>query len=201
MCVCKSGNIRFIIDGYCYRPYTQGPCPVGQILVNTTSCIQNPCQKGELFFSEKQQCYRIGTKGPCKNGQLVTFDFQTRPSLDGISYNGVCSCQKDIGNCKEENTCDNTKGSGMILYKNRCYKLYTKGPCVRGAWLAPKRQKKEQIWMEDDIKEGICECMPGYVKSVRRYNERKITECASPTVILADYLNNRSVFSVIKEND
>lgn len=188
-------------DGNCYRPYTQGPCPIGHMLSNTTSCLPIPCNKGDLYFPDKGQCYRIGTKGSCKNGQLVTFDFQTRPSLDGISYNGVCSCEKESGNCKDNNICDNSNGSGMILYKNKCYKLYTKGPCVRGAWLAPKRQKKEQIWTEERTKNGICECMPGYVKSVRRYNEKKITECISPTVILADYLNNRSVFSVIKENN
>lgn len=160
-----------------------------------------PCFKGELYFPEQERCYRIGTRGPCKNGQVVTFDFKTRPSLDGISYNGVCSCEKESGICEsDENVCDGNSGAntGMVLYKNKCYKLYTKGPCVRGAWLAPKRQKKEQIWTEDGPKEGVCECMPGYVKSVRRYNEKKITECVSPTVILADYLNNRSVFSVVK---
>lgn len=189
--------MRFTNDSLCYRPYTQGPCSLGFILINSSTCIRLPCQKGELYFPEEQRCYRIGSEGSCRKGQVVTFDFRTRPSIDGISYNGVCNCEKDSQDCTDDDLCDSGSNSNTILYKNKCYKLYTKGPCVRGAWLAPKRQKKEETWLENNRrKEGVCECMPGYVKSIRTLNNKKITECTSPTVILAEYLNNRNIFTV-----
>lgn len=126
----------------------------------------------------------MGTKGPCPDGQLVTFDFETRPSVDGLSYNGLCSCNSE---CKAITTIECEKNA--LVYENRCYKLYTQGPCAKGAWIVPKRQGREELWTESKKKQGICDCMPGYTKSVRTYNNKNVTECVSPTVLLADYLN------------
>lgn len=194
LCVCKKNNIRYKGDSKCYRPYTQGPCEAGDILVNATSCISNPCNKSHLFFPESQRCYRIGTRGPCGADRVVTFDFETRPSVDGISYNGVCGCERDTG-CfvKSENECGDREPD-RVLFRKKCYKLYTQGPCSRGAWILPKRAKKvDEIWTEKKSRDGYCDCMPGYTKIIRTKNERLIAECLSPTVRLAEYLTRNFV--------
>lgn len=98
------------------------------------------------------------------------------------------------GQCKEERIiCD--RFNNMILFKNKCYKLYTQGPCVRGAWIVPKRQKKEELWdsNNNERKQAYCDCMPGYTRRTTVGNRRNTTECLSPTVILADYLNKNFV--------
>lgn len=120
----------------------------------------------------------------------MTFDFDTRPSLDGISYNGVCSCEKDVydNNCDEEEVTECNKSEGMVWYRKRCYKLYTQGPCQKGAWMAPKRYKKE-LWESEGGNEGICECIPGYTRTIRTLGNVTEMACMPPTVILADYLN------------
>lgn len=189
-CACKKGYIRYNTNRRCYRPYTQGPCPAGQMLMNDTTCDIQPCKRGELYFPEEDSCYRVGTKGPCRGGQVVTFDFETRPSLDGISYNGICRCVKSKP-CEQS---DSKKYSctrhDQVLFKNKCYKLYTQGPCTKGAWLTPVRHRKEDIWTEEvDRRTGACDCMPGYTKTLRTIKERVVIECLSPSVILADYLN------------
>lgn len=195
ICACKTGHIRHVNDFNCYRPYTQGPCSPGHILVNTTTCIRQPCDRGHLYFPKHERCYRVGTRGPCEPGKLVSFDFETRPSIDGLSYNGLCRC-KDI-NCDEDEDrvqCENNE----ISYENRCYKLYTQGPCAKGAWLVPKRHHKEEIWTESRRKWGMCDCMPGYTRSLKITDGKNSTECISPTVIIAEYLN-KNFFSMQKE--
>lgn len=184
-CVCKPGHILHSADNKCYRPYTQGPCDPGHILVNRTSCIMQPCRRGHLYFPFEDRCYRVGTRGPCPEGQLVTFDFETRPSVDGLSYNGLCACVEPDCEKLTNVRCE----SDALVYENRCYKLYTQGPCAKGAWIVPKRQGKEELWTESKNKKGVCDCMPGYAKSVRTYNGKNITECISPTVLIADFLN------------
>lgn len=194
-CICKNGYIRYAHNQKCYRPYTQGPCNYGEILLNETTCIILPCERGQLYFPDENQCYRIGTKGPCPDGQLVTFDFETRPSIDGLSYNGLCSCEKS-GLSDSNGACKSTASiveceKNALLYENRCYRLYTQGPCAKGAWIVPKREGRdgEELWTESKRKQAICDCMPGYTKSVRIFNGRNVTECVSPTVLIADYLN------------
>lgn len=77
-------------DGQCYRLYTRGPCESKDILVANGTCIENPCPKGKLFFPEDESCHRVGVKGPCARGQLVLFEQSIRPSVEGISYRGIC---------------------------------------------------------------------------------------------------------------
>lgn len=174
-CECKDDHIRYRNSTSCYRPFTQGPCPERHFLVNTTSCIVQPCARGYLFVARDRACHRVGTRGPCPRGHVVNFDFRTRPSIDGVSYNGVCACAKE--GCSagaDDTTCD----KGWIRYRGRCRKLYARGPCRAGAWIAPRRASLGR--------DGACECVPGYVEQVNAQNE---VECAPPTVILAEYLN------------
>lgn len=217
-CSCKNGYIRYkpslnqtSPDG-CYRPFTQGPCPASHILVNATTCIKLPCARNELFFppanATTNNCHRIGTQGPCRTGHVVTFDFRTRPSLDGISYNGLCACASS--NCRTNQTdASNTEEvsceSDRVLFRGKCYKLYGQGPCARGAWLVPRRRGKKDLYWNDSAvqvgtsvrkREGYCDCMPGYTKLIRRIehqgppeSRKTVAECLSPTVLLADYLN------------
>lgn len=109
--------------------------------------------------------------------------------MDGLSYNGLCSCEKSTSDSKCKPTTAIECEKNALVYENRCYKLYTQGPCAKGAWIVPKREGREELWTESKKKQGICDCMPGYTKSVRVYNGRNVTECISPTVLTADYLN------------
>ncbi|KAL3266190.1 hypothetical protein HHI36_010373 [Cryptolaemus montrouzieri] len=175
-CHCKEENIRYLNSSSCYRPFTQGPCPDHYFLVNSTSCMKQPCHRGYLYFPEHKSCHRIGTRGPCPEGKVVTFDFRTRPSVDGVSYNGLCVCEKE--NCRESNGQTICCEKGWIKYQGKCHKLYSQGPCRRGSWIAPQRATLG--------KEGACECLPGYSK---QWNENNELECMPPIVIIAEFLN------------
>lgn len=119
----------------------------------------------------------------------MTFDFNTRPSVDGISYNGLCHCKTlsaTSDTCvmdEEEKGCEG--GSDVVRYGKRCFRLYSQGPCQDGAWIAVKRQTKSG---HSSVKEGVCECMPGY-KERRTSKDGESVECVSPAVILAEFLN------------
>lgn len=187
-CQCKEGYSLWK-DGYCYRMYTRGPCDEDEFLINATSCIPNPCGKGRLYFPEEKTCYRIGTQGPCNWQQVVVFDFTTRPSVDGISYNGVCGCTGIISNldqqCSEdvteENACEST--SGMVELNGQCHKLYSRGPCGPGQWLEPRK-----IVSRIDRRGAHCQCRPGYTK----YDSDDGTVgCHAPSVGIARYLNGK----------
>ncbi|XP_022912789.2 uncharacterized protein [Onthophagus taurus] len=205
-CLCKKEYVRYTQNSRCYRPYTQGPCPSGQMLINSTTCEIQPCKKGELYFPEDKRCYRIGRRGPCRLGEVLTFDFETRPSLDGNSYNGVCQCART--NTCDENAIEKDKlecENHQARFENVCYKLYTQGPCVKGAWLAPKRRPRDGLWGDEDEENeentGFCECMPGYTSTIRMVRNKIVVDCLSPTVILADYLNKNFLSLNDTDND
>lgn len=150
VCACKTGHIRYESNGHCYRPFTQGPCEHHHILVNQTTCIRQPCERNHLYFPAEGRCYRIGSRGPCAPHQVVTFDFETRPSVDGISYNGLCACQNESkANCtasavsESAERCD--RETNTVMFREKCYKLYTQGPCARGAWIIPKRRDRKSV--------------------------------------------------------
>ncbi|XP_018898469.2 uncharacterized protein [Bemisia tabaci] len=99
-CVCKEGYVRWVGDNACYRPYTRGPCPPGQLYsVNYTitgmeiGCIPLPCQTGRLYFPGGKGCHRVGSQGPCPPGQIVLFQDSVKTSIEGISYQGMCGCK------------------------------------------------------------------------------------------------------------
>lgn len=194
-CICKNDHIFWFKDEKCYRPFTQGPCPIGNMLVNATTCIPIPCTRGNLYFPEQKTCYRIGTQGPCTAGQVVTFDFSTRPSIDGISYNGICACTgsyKENGKCLKEKRSTKACENGMGSYKNQCYKLYSQGPCSSGEWLIPVRQEKMKLGEAEDKNSAKCDCKPGYAK-VSTSNDNSF-QCFPPVFNLASYLNKNFVF-------
>ncbi|XP_060532578.1 uncharacterized protein LOC132705743 isoform X2 [Cylas formicarius] len=189
-CVCKPGNIRYNDSPACYRPFTRGPCAKDEILINATTCVPQPCKRGELLHPSENACFKIGTRGTCPKGHVFSYDFDTRPSVDGVSYNGVCVCQhKDCDVDEEaELVCD--RAEGLIRYGVRCYKLYSRGPCEKGAWLVPRRQGKELFDDEGQSSDGVCECVPGHSRLVRRIDDGPVSECVSPAFHIADYLNN-----------
>lgn len=188
-CQCKDGYAGWS-DGQCYRLYTGGPCGHGEFLLNSTACIRNPCGKGRLYFPDEETCYRIGTQGPCDFNQVVVFDFTVRPSVDGISYNGVCGCNGIIKSLdqkcqpediEEKNPCNSTPG--MVEINGSCYKLYTKGPCADGLWLEPVK-----ILKRNDKRGFTCACRPGYEKYE---NTAGMIGCYAPSVGIARYLNGK----------
>lgn len=188
-CQCKDGYDAWN-DGACYRRYTRGPCDDGEFLLNSTSCMKNPCGKGRLYFPEQKTCYRIGSQGPCSLHKVVVFDFTARPSIDGISYNGVCGCSGIITSLDQKctaddivaNPCDSTPG--MVELNGQCYKLYTRGPCGPGLWLEPRK-----IMKRNDRRGAHCNCRPGYTKFE---TEDGINGCYAPSVGIARYLNARN---------
>lgn len=185
-CQCKEGSVLWK-DGYCYRKYTKGPCDDGEFIFNSTSCVNNPCRKGRLYFPAEKNCYAIGTRGPCAINQVVVFDFTTRPSIDGISYNGICGCSGIISNldqsCNERDPLDTACSStpGMVEVNGKCYKLYTRGPCGPGEWLESHKNSLRP-------RNAKCVCRPGYTAYV---SEGGITGCHAPSVGIARYLNGR----------
>ncbi|XP_043267613.1 multiple epidermal growth factor-like domains protein 10 isoform X2 [Venturia canescens] len=202
-CTCKPGHVLYK-NGICYRVHTRGPCDYGEMLANSTTCVSVPCKRGRLYFPSEKTCYKIGSKGPCPNGQIVLYDSNVRPSLDGISYNGVCGCTndlKDSGKCSDEgnDSCENTPG--MVVINKTCYKLYTQGPCTTGEWLVARRTSRDDLWKprEPNKSKARCECRPGY-KRISDSSEPNDVEsnvlssggnCQPPAVGLARFLNAR----------
>ncbi|XP_074095978.1 uncharacterized protein LOC141525391 isoform X2 [Cotesia typhae] len=208
-CTCKPGHVLYS-DGHCYRKYTRGPCEPGSMLMNSTACVQVPCKRSRLYFPRERTCYRIGTRGPCSSGQVVLYDHSVRPSVDGVSYNGVCGCtmlMKLSGKCRDLDLdldkCENTPG--MFLVGSTCYKLYTQGPCGLGEWLVAKRRPREAVsWPESWVETGdraskvACECRPGYSRVNSSVVDSDVEtnllsanpgECQPPAVGIANYLN------------
>lgn len=177
-------------DGYCYRLYTRGPCDDDHFITNSTTCLKNPCEKGRLYLPQEKTCYRIGTQGPCSLYQVVIFDFTTRPSIDGISYNGVCGCSGILSNldqsCSESDVqkspCESTPG--MIEIDRECYKLYTRGPCGPGQWLEPIKIPNS--------KSAKCQCRPGYAPYEATAITSAVNGCQAPSVGIARYLNGKT---------
>ncbi|XP_017893028.1 uncharacterized protein LOC108632765 [Ceratina calcarata] len=196
-CVCKPGHVLYE-NGLCYRLYTRGPCETGYMLANS-SCISVPCKRGRLYFPQEKTCYKIGTKGPCPSGQIVLYDYNVRPSIDGISYNGVCGCTNTLrnsGKCSDESDegCESTPG--MVEINKTCYKLYTQGPCTSGEWLVAKRLPKQGLWKtQGSESRARCECRPGYKRiamtELESNNLLSPSGCQPPAVSLAKFLNER----------
>ncbi|XP_046807570.1 uncharacterized protein LOC111685867 isoform X1 [Lucilia cuprina] len=199
-CQCKDGYVPWS-DGLCYRLYTRGPCGPDEFLLNATTCTRNFCGKNRLYFPDQKQCYRIGSQGPCDLYQVVVFDFTARPSVDGISYNGMCGCAGVIKNLDQQcstpeesttNTCESTPG--MVELEGNCYKLYSRGPCGPGQWLEPIKSLTLDTARSIQTK-AKCVCRPGYTPAERAANMTTagVQQCNAPTVGLARYLTQHSL--------
>ncbi|XP_020277548.1 multiple epidermal growth factor-like domains protein 10 isoform X1 [Pseudomyrmex gracilis] len=212
-CVCKSGHVLYK-DGVCYRLHTRGPCEDGHMLINSTTCVPVPCKRGRLYFPQEKTCYKIGTRGPCPNGQIVLYDYNVRPSLDGISYNGVCGCTnvlRDTGRCVTDDSDDCESTPGMVMINRICYKLYTQGPCSAGEWLVAQRMPRSlSLWQDGEPRKpkARCECRPGYKRIVETSNEAadELLEsnslissngCQPPAVSLAKFLNDNVKLRIV----
>lgn len=200
-CVCKPGYALYR-NGLCYRLHTRGPCDNGHMLINSSTCVPVPCKRGRLYFPQERTCYKVGTRGPCPNGQIVLYDYNVRPSIDGIGYNGVCGCtnvMRNAGKCVEDegDECESTPG--MVMINRTCYKLYTQGPCTAGEWLVAQRTSKSRLWQEEEARpKARCECRPGYKRitgSAEVFEELESNSlispngCQPPAVSLAKFLN------------
>jgi hypothetical protein len=134
------------------------------------------------------------------------FENAVRPSVDGISYRGMCGCSgsTDASKCHttydesdvSEQNCDSK--AGMVNWNKTCYLLYTKGPCSTGQWLVPVREGRQ--WYEQNGRnkqlKAICECRPGYkpIKTIARRDIKTgsdiyIEQCQPQSVPLARFLN------------
>ncbi|CAH1187486.1 unnamed protein product, partial [Phyllotreta striolata] len=195
-CACKPSHVRHRNTTACYRLYTRGPCPEGRILLDADTCARQPCARGSLYFPDENRCHRVGARGPCSPDRVVAFDFEARPSVDGLSYNGVCACA--LTDCEGVGEyCDRLKG--LVRYRGECHKMYTRGPCARGSWLVPKRNGRDELFVDGTRERvGTCECIPGYArKSPSDGDAATVTSCLSPAVALAEYLNgNRTRLQV-----
>ncbi|XP_068082714.1 uncharacterized protein [Anabrus simplex] len=198
-CVCKESHILWSKDGSCYRQYTQGPCTKGNLLLNSTNCIPLPCRHGRLYFPENNSCYKVGIRGPCPEGQIVLFENSVRPSVDGISYRGMCGCPvpSDCQNVVDKDNdinvlCDSK--AGLVQLNGTCHALYSQGPCPEHQWLVPEREGKllwnEHGWRRKQSKVK-CECRPGY-KPLRTSNGEGGTVCQPPTVTLASFRDHEA---------
>ena len=196
-CTCKPNYVQYA-DGLCYRLHTQGPCGAGRMLANATSCTPVPCRRGRLFFPRERTCYKIGSRGPCANGQVVLYDYSARPSIDGISYNGVCGCTsalKSSGRCQEtaSDRCEDTPGA--VLVNRTCHRLYTQGPCADGEWLVARRTPKggeEGLWRDrPSLSRARCVCRPGYTRTTELEDNSLLlpARCQPPAVGIARFLN------------
>lgn len=211
-CQCKDGYVPWS-DGRCYRRYTRGPCADGEFILNGTTCLANPCAKGRLYFPAEATCYRIGTQGPCNWQQVVVFDFTTRPSLDGISYNGVCGCTGLITNLYEqcststasssnalnddavdgERPASDGDGSGFAV--SRCAAsgigmVEMNGECyklyTRGPCAPGQWLEPLKLLSRMDRRGVQCACRPNYTK----YESADgLIGCYAPSVSIARYLN------------
>lgn len=199
-CQCKDGYVPWP-DGICYRLYTRGPCAADEFLLNATTCIRNFCGKNRLYFPEQNECYRIGSQGPCDLYQVVVFDFTSRPSVDGISYNGMCGCAGVIMNLDQQcsaaeeittNTCESTPG--MVELEGNCYKLYSRGLCGPGQWLEPIKSVTNDAARSIQTK-AKCVCRPGYTPAEKPNNMTTagVQHCNAPIVGLARYLTQYSL--------
>nr|XP_014278166.1 uncharacterized protein LOC106682046 isoform X2 [Halyomorpha halys] len=100
VCVCKEGYMKWKENDFCYQPFTRGPCQNGEMLDlkydkngSEITCVQVPCSTGKLFFPGGKGCHKVRTQGPCPAGQLVLYQDNIDPSMNGISYLGICGCQ------------------------------------------------------------------------------------------------------------
>nr|XP_012228873.1 PREDICTED: uncharacterized protein LOC105675942 [Linepithema humile] len=203
-CVCKPGHALYK-NGLCYRLHTRGPCESGYMLVNSSACVPVPCKRGRLYFPQEKTCYRIGMRGPCPSGQVVLYDYNARPSLDGVSYNGVCGCtsvMRDAGECARDDGDDCGSAPGTVRIGKACYKLYTQGPCTAGEWLVAQRTPRNgRLWQSSEPRpKARCECRPGY-KRIADSSKEALEElesnslispngCQPPAVGLARFLND-----------
>ena len=71
---------------------------------------------------------------------------------------------------RTECVCDEQEGFVFWNETQKCYRVYTQGPCPDNAWLIPA----------DDLTEVFCECQAGYHFSPSQYACRRTPMVKSP---------------------
>ncbi|XP_076042700.1 uncharacterized protein LOC143026351 [Oratosquilla oratoria] len=85
-CDCPLDKVFYRGDGSCVTPYSQGPCPPGQVIKIEDSgshgrarCVPNDCPAPNMVRIDSQcypstaptaTCYTLNTPGPCQEGTL-----------------------------------------------------------------------------------------------------------------------------------
>ncbi|XP_045492520.1 uncharacterized protein LOC123691967 [Colias croceus] len=146
-CTCRAFHAR-AADGACYRLYTRGPCAHDEMLARDGRCTKVPCGRGRLYYPTRRRCYRPGAAEPCPVGEVLSFDFEARPAVDGISHNGVCACGPG-GLCVRKKVITCLSRPGAVIFANTCHILHTQGPCPTGSWL-----------VRDTLGKAKCQCRP-----------------------------------------
>ncbi|XP_047519813.1 uncharacterized protein LOC125059432 [Pieris napi] len=146
-CKCKSFHAR-ASDGACYRMYTRGPCAQDEMIMRDGRCTKVPCARGRLYSPKRRRCYRPGATEPCPIGEVLSFDFEARPAVDGLSHNGVCACGPG-SMCLRKKVITCLSKPGAAIFGNTCHILHTQGPCSEGAWL-----------VRDNTGSVKCQCRP-----------------------------------------
>lgn len=97
-CDCNRGMAYHTLTQRCYKPYSQGPCPVGHVIKVTDSqtignaeCFPNVCPEENMVMIDdncqvqdfnsdaRGTCYFLDTQGPCDSGILTIDDVLLEP--------------------------------------------------------------------------------------------------------------------------
>ncbi|KAK7079712.1 hypothetical protein SK128_026932 [Halocaridina rubra] len=150
-CDCEPGKAYHGLTNACYEPYSQGPCPPGQIIKvmdnngrGTAQCVPNPCpaQKMVMLDSKCQvqdvslkefgtlggTCYTIGTKGPCTSGILA---------IDSILMEPLCLLETTVHSIFNLPNLRDCSEGGIRDGQGRCRMPFRFNPprtCQRGSW-------------------------------------------------------------------
>ena len=79
------------------------------------------------------------------------------PSKTVLCFHEIFKIFKIFLQGRTECVCDEEEGFVFWNETQKCYRVYTQGPCPNNAWLIPA----------DDLTEVFCECQPGYHFSPR----------------------------------
>ncbi|XP_046666163.1 platelet endothelial aggregation receptor 1-like [Homalodisca vitripennis] len=131
-------------SGRCHSPYTQGPCPRGQLLAPTapTSPVaQCRCDDngrlGRYYWPPSGTCHPHFTSGPCpERGQLFLPE-------------GKCGCHP-----------------GLQQYHNSsglCYQIGTVGPCPTGHYFTLPEHFDHDTALSEPV-HAECRCKTGHVQ-------------------------------------
>ncbi|CAG7816728.1 unnamed protein product [Allacma fusca] len=107
------------------------------------------------YFKDTRKCHSIGSRGPCGEQMMV--------KLQPGTEMGICACEKS-GPCSRPGV--------YWPAENRCYSIFEKGPCPKGQWLVPNKNKGSK-----------CTDIP----CPKRYRAEQSKPIESPSTFLFSY--------------
>lgn len=126
-CDCGPGLVYHLPTDTCYTPYTQGPCPPGEVIKvmdaegsGQAACVVNPCPSPSMVPLEENcsvstrmgpntNCHVLDTQGPCVSGFLTIDESLSEPiclethSIFNLPNTKLCprgSKRDSIGRCR-----------------------------------------------------------------------------------------------------